>query len=312
MFTELTNEIIKSKEKIRQYEKLQTMLKNTKQSLDKENSKLEDLKKQLDKEALDVKKLEGLTLTALFHSVLRNKDEQLDKEKQELLLAKLKYDECYNSVTSLKETISKYEASLNELSDSQKEYEALIEEKKKLIFNINDKNKLQLINISEELATIQCNIKELEEALTAGDAVYLELQNVISSLESAENWGTWDMIGGGLWATASKHSKIDEANVHAFVAQNLINKFQTELKDVNIGADITLNIGGFDTFADYFFDGLISDWVVQSQIEESLNNVVDVANNIHVITNRLTSSLNNMKKQDKTKREELALFIESV
>lgn len=312
MFTELTNEIIKSKEKVRYYEKLQTMLKNTKQSLNSETLKLEDLKSQLDKEALDVKKLEGLTITALFHSILRDKEEQLNKEKQELLLAKLKYDECNSSVTSLEELIAKYEASLKEYSNSQDEYDALIEEKKKLIFNINDKAKLQLIHITEELADIKCNIKELNEALSAGNAVHSKLQDVISSLESAESWGTWDMFGGGLFATASKHSKIDEANNHAFVAQNLINKFQTELKDVSIGTDIMLNIDGFNTFADYFFDGLISDWVVQSQIEESLQNVVDVSNNIQVIINRLKVSLNDINEKAKVKREELNSFIESV
>lgn len=312
MFTELTNELIKSKEKVRYYEKLQTMLKNTKQSLNSETLKLEDLKSQLDKEALDVKKLEGLTITALFHSILRDKNDQLDKERQELLLAKLKYDECSSSVTSLKELISKYEASLDEYSNSQEKYDALIEEKKKLIFNINDKTKLQLIHITEELAGIQCNIKELNEALSAGNAVHSKLQDVISSLESAESWGTWDMLGGGLFATASKHSEIDEANDHAFVAQNLINKFQTELKDVSIGTDIMLNIDGFNTFADYFFDGLISDWVVQSQIEESLQNVIDVSNNIQVIINRLKVSLNDMNEKAKVKREELNSFIESV
>lgn len=312
MFTEITNEIIKSKEKLRDFEKLQAMLKTTKKNLEKENLRLEDLKEELDKEALDVKKLEGLTINALFHSILRDKDKQLEKEKQELLLAKLRYDECHSSVVSLEQFISKYEASLSEYNDCEKEYETLVEEKKKLIFNVNDKTKLQLINITEELANIQSNIKELEEALAAGNAVRAKLQEVISDLESAENWGTWDMFGGGFLATASKHSKIDEANDHAFIAQNLINKFETELKDVSIGSDLALNVGSFDTFADYFFDGLISDWVVQSQIEESLQNVINVSNNVQVIINRLNTSLISMKENARAKREELNAFIESV
>ncbi|MBP2022793.1 hypothetical protein J2Z44_002616 [Clostridium punense] len=312
MFFEITNEIIKVKEKVRECEKLQGMLKDAKKNLERESVRLEDLKIELDREALDVKKLEGLTIHALFHTILRDKEDQLQKERQELLLAKLKYDECANSVASLKEVILKYESSLAECSHSQSEYEALVEEKKKLIFNVNDKTKLQLISITEDLAALQSNIKELEEAISAGNAVYSKLQDIISSLESAENWGTWDMFGGGLLATASKHSKIDEANDHAFIAQNLINKFEAELKDVSIGSDLTLNVGSFSTFADYFFDGLISDWVVQSQIEESLQNVINVANNVKVIINRLSSSLITTKEKAKAKREELNSFIESV
>jgi uncharacterized protein (DUF1810 family) len=312
MFVEITNEIVKAKEKVKNCEKLQSTLKNTKESLYKETLKLEELKEQLNREALDVKKLEGLTITSLFHSILRDKDDQLDKERQELLLAKLKYDECNNSVNSLKELIAKYESALHDYDNCENQYENLIVEKKRLIFGMNDKTKLNLINITEELANIKSNIKELKEAIAAGKAVENELEYVVSSLESAENWGTWDMLGGGIFATASKHSKIDEANDHAFIAQNLIRKFQTELKDVNIGADLSLNVGSFNTFADYFFDGLISDWVVQSQIQETLQNVIEVSNSVQLVINRLTSTLYSMNEKAKVKREELNSFIESV
>jgi hypothetical protein len=36
----------------------------------------------------------------------------------------------------------------------------------------------------------------------------------------------------------------------------------------------TLNKGEFDTFADYFFDGLIFDWIVQSKIDRSLERTI--------------------------------------
>ncbi|HKU52881.1 MAG TPA: hypothetical protein VJQ25_10470, partial [Nitrospira sp.] len=37
------------------------------------------------------------------------------------------------------------------------------------------------------------------------------------------------------------------------------------------GFALEINIGEFESFADYFFDGLIMDWIVQSRIEDSLN-----------------------------------------
>ena len=33
--------------------------------------------------------------------------------------------------------------------------------------------------------------------------------------------------------------------------------------------NVSLEIGGFSKFADYFFDGLIADWVVQSKIQKA-------------------------------------------
>ena len=41
------------------------------------------------------------------------------------------------------------------------------------------------------------------------------LDSVLSSLESAEGWGTWDLLGGGLISDLAKHSHIDDAKVEA-------------------------------------------------------------------------------------------------
>jgi hypothetical protein len=55
--------------------------------------------------------------------------------------------------------------------------------------------------------------------------------------------------------------------------QDALGRFQRELADVEQTAQfIVEDIGQFETFADYFFDGLIIDWVVQSRIDRSLDN----------------------------------------
>ena len=46
-------------------------------------------------------KLEGLSLTGLFYSVLGTKRERLDKEREEYLAAKLKYDESQEAAKDL-------------------------------------------------------------------------------------------------------------------------------------------------------------------------------------------------------------------
>jgi hypothetical protein len=65
-----------------------------------------------------------------------------------------------------------------------------------------------------------------------------------------ENWGTWDVIGGGLISTAVKHSRIDRARASAHQVQQLLRRFQRELGDVGATSDITIDIGSFATFAD--------------------------------------------------------------
>lgn len=58
-------------------------------------------------------------------------------------------------------------------------------------------------------------------------------------------------------ATAAKHSHIDDTKEYAYNAKIPLIRFQNELSDVDLTMDIDINIGSFETFANYFFDGLI-------------------------------------------------------
>ena len=52
-------------------------------------------------------------------------------------------------------------------------------------------------------------------------------------------------------------------------ARNSIRNLKKELSDVDQLVDVDLNISDFLSFADYFFDGIIADWMVQSKIKDA-------------------------------------------
>ena len=60
-----------------------------------------------------------------------------------------------------------------------------------------------------------------------------------------------------------------------------------ELQDVNMTHNLNLNVGDFLTFADFFFDGLIADWLVQDRINETKNQVEDASRQVEDIVRRL-------------------------
>lgn len=47
------------------------------------------------------------------------------------------------------------------------------------------------------------------------------------------------------------------------------------LRDVSLPLDLRMEVGGFLSFADFFFDGLIADYLVQSRIGEAREQVED-------------------------------------
>ena len=52
-----------------------------------------------------------------------------------------------------------------------------------------------------------------------------------------------------------------------------------------------MEVGGFLSFADFFFDGLVADYLVQSKIEDAKRQVADAINMISDIMRTLRASV---------------------
>lgn len=309
MFKELNEQLIEIKEKLRAKNRMENTLSEAKKNLILEKERLEWLEAELQKEEADVRKLEGLSLTGMFHQVLGNKDQKLNREKQEVLAAKLKYDQSKHSVSALEREITFREKQIKELGNPEAQYRSILEQKESQILEA-EVNKL--VQFSDKLAGLNSDVNELNEAVDAGNAVLEELENVISYFNSAGNWGIVDLIGGGLIITAVKHSKIDKAKDAVNEVQHLLGRFQRELSDLNISPESQLGIevSSFQTFADYIFDGLIFDWVVQSKINKSLNNALSMKDHMQNIMNDLYSQLKIRSQQQRAADKEKTLWLE--
>jgi hypothetical protein len=158
-----------------------------------------------------------------------------------------------------------------------------------------------LQSLTDEETEEQANLKELQEAVTAGQSVLRALDRARERMESARNWGAYDMLGGGVIATAVKHSRIDDARSAIHAAQSSLRRFQTELKDVQRDVNMQIEIGGLLTFADFFFDNIITDWFVQGRINESLKQIGDKRAQI----SRIVSELETASRRTQAKLAEL-------
>lgn len=69
----------------------------------------------------------------------------------------------------------------------------------------------------------------------------------VQSLDKAEGWATWDMIGGGMISTAIKHSHLDDAKRQVHLAQNRLRNFESELADIQQHFHIKLEIQTIQT-----------------------------------------------------------------
>ena len=127
----------------------------------------------------------------------------------------------------------------------------------------------------------------MKEAMDAGERALSSLRNAQEKLNSAGNWGLFDMFGGGLFSTIMKRSKMDDAQQLMEAAKSDLKRFQRELKDVNIPLDLRMEVGSFLSFADFFFDGFVADYLVQSKISEAKEQVSDAIIRVEQILNEL-------------------------
>jgi hypothetical protein len=310
MLQELGTRLSKVIEQKRLKQKLEQDLFNVATDLQDKSTRLASLGIQLEKEQVDVDKLEHTSLTALFYSVLGSREEQLEKERQELLSAQLRYQQAKHQVEFLQREQNSLLQRLDELSGIEAEYELLLSEKERLLRESNQLVASELLAFSEQIAHLNSEIKEFTEAIAAGNDVIVGLEQVIESLESAENWGTWDIFGGGLLSTAVKHSRIDDARDVISDVQIKMSQFKRELSDVQKNVELQIDIGGLESFADFFFDGLIIDWIVQSKIVQSLERS-ETARDVII---KSVKELENLKKITQNKirdiGEKRALLIE--
>lgn len=130
--------------------------------------------------------------------------------------------------------------------------------------------------------------KEITEAINAGKDALFCLNRAKESLNSAGNWGLWDMFGGGMLSTFMKHSKMETANEYIQEARSALRRFQKEVTDVDAAvAEFHIETKDFMSFADFFFDGFIADWLVQSRIGDAKRQVDNAIQRVNYILEQL-------------------------
>ena len=245
---------------------------------------LEKLDSILDDELKDIERLESIGVRSVFHKVLGNQEEQIEKERQEYLEASLKYKEFKNSVDLLEYEKELLEKKQNQLPLIKKEFERLKLEREKEILKSKDPQlRQQLVELTKKHDMIVMLLKDITEALEEGEKSDKLLRVVQSYLKKARDWGKWEK-NHSRRGLNSKNRAIDQALKNLSKAQLQLNMLDRELKDLGRSKfSLRINSSHFDKFTDFFFDNLISDWIVQQKIKSTIASVESVQDQVRRI-----------------------------
>ncbi len=280
--------------------------------IDENEAKVIQLENRQFKEFEDLQKLEGNSLKSVFYKVLGSKEEQLEKERQEHLQASMKYDAAKKSLDLLTYERSVLEKKLTDADVLKSKVELLKKKRAEEIMasgSLAGQRMLEIVTEGDAHRHIQ---NEIDEALSVGSRASDLLGQIVNNLRQASNWGQWDMSGRRRSASYTKHSYIDRARSLSHSAHNILRQFEIELRDVyrqqNYGLDV--EIASFSRFTDVFFDNLISDWVVQQKIQNSLSSVVAVRDKVNRLMGNLQADDNKILNElDRLEAEYEALVM---
>lgn len=257
----------------------------------------------------DVERLNRLSLAAVFYDLLGKKEEQLEKEHREAVAAAAKYQTAKAELENIQKERHQIRAELSILDGCEERYRQACDDRIAVLRSTDSEQGAKIIALEKEEAAVCAQLHELGEAVQAAKTAADVASQVRSELDSAESWGTWDLLGGGIIADMVKHDHLDSAQSAINHLQSCLRNLKTELVDVHIHVDMEVNTDDFLRFADWFFDGLFADWAMQDRIEEAQNQISAIADQIQTILNRLYTMEEDLKHRRETIQQEIDALV---
>jgi len=253
--------------------------------MERKEIQLVDLKEIMHQEFLDVEKLESKSLYGLFLTVLGNKKQQLEKERQEYLQVFMKVEGLKQHLIILAEEKELLQKTYSGLQTVDKDFEQALSKKIELLVKV-DACPPRLTEYLKKIANYRIKIKELETCIKKGEVARKYLRNVITGLDEIEQWG----YENKKMSTTRIRKKIKRLNKEIYVANSFLQKFEHELGCLqgHFDFDFQREITQFQNFMDQFVDTLITDWIVKQRIFNADNLVDNLRDKIVQLSETLT------------------------
>ena len=248
---------------------------------------LDDFKK----EKADVERLEQQSLSTFVQNILGTYEEKLEKEKKEEIQAKIELDraatlleDAHELLDILDEEITRQEEELILLREDLKRTDSAFRE--------------HITQQEKEILELKQEEKEIKEALDAGERVLDEIDGVLKELDSANSMATWDMFTDSFFIDLMKYDKIDKAEKELAYLERALERYEKELKDVNLQTSLAYEeLSQMSRAFDIFFDNIFSDWNTRDTIRRNIAMLEDMIVEVEDVQDLLLDRESNILKK---------------
>ncbi|MCH1865400.1 hypothetical protein [Nocardioides sp. CFH 31398] len=218
----------------------------------------------------DVERLRGFGWSGVLASVTGSKDDDLHRGEAEALAARTaaaqaeqQHAQDAAAVTSLRERIRDLGSTTTALAEARDAHEAWLIEH-------DPERGPRLRELAASDGALAAEQREVREALAAGREAQDRLVAALDLLRSADDWATWDLLGGGVVSGGMKHERLRQVGDQLEQAGLALRRFDAELADVHRDAAGAVAVSAGQRFVDVWFDTLASDLAASRRIDDAV------------------------------------------
>ena len=259
------------------------------------------------KEENDVQKTEN-GISGLMWSVFGRKEEKLNKERREAYAAKVRYDSAVTQMEILEKSIKTYIDELESIEGRRQEYMETATAEMRLIRQGRILTEDDKIFLKGWLEVLRMQNNEIQQALDEGEKSVYIIDDVLKYLDKAQDMCTADFFMDNILVDMGKHENLDNAQQAVYELQAQLRKFRSKLVDVNISADVQVDLDEFTKFADIFWDNWFTDWDTADKVNQSIRNVRSIRRQVEDAVKDLLV----LKSRNENEQNEIQAMIEKI
>lgn len=252
------------------HRRLGVQLETTGELVETRRGELAEVRRRLQVEQSDVRRLEKLSPTKIWATLRRDTADRLAIERAEADAARHAVAGAQARLDSAIADDARLRSEHDALGGADHAYGEALAAYEVALHAAGGRDAAELAEIADLLGVAAARQREITEAVHALRTTKAALDEALVKLDSAGGWSTYDTFFGGVFVTDMvKHSNITEAT-HAFTEVNrALERLSSELAD--LGGSTVDSVEISDTLAvfDVLFDNILSDWMVMDRIAEA-------------------------------------------
>jgi len=226
----------------------------------------------------------------LFSRTLVNETEQHEAEKQEYLLAALKYKDCCEVISILEFELKILEDKISKRNAVESSLEMAIENESIVSKNMPPAQYKRLFDANQSIKDCINYKREIYEAHLVALKIKESLATMIVYIADAKKYDNWGHFYAEIQVGKERQKVyMNEAHKLSHQIGVLMTKLKSELTDIFKFKSKTrmVSFGELQNFQNGFHESMITDWVVSNDVVAALSNIRTTTTYIQRIINIL-------------------------